>query len=349
MSTEESGARGGAIGSSTTHDTGDLHVRLATPDDAERIAGLIVSQYGTGYAERSYVDPAALRARLGGDDVRFAVALIDGQVVGQMAVERRSRYLWEFARALVRPEHRGRHVLAALDAALLEQALLPDRTARFFFARSVTHHVVSQRHARRVGAAPLGMLLGHWPASAIESPVDDAPVSALITGKALAPMRPRRLAFGGAARALAERLLAAHGVGVSSGAVRVGRRLGFERSESPALGLVHLRIGAHRPGSLALLEDEVSRGEDAGARLVWVDVPAEHPQAGALVHRLERMGFSFGAYFPFGGTSSEDVVRMQRYLGRPFDPAGIQMLDEFRPVRDAVVAAAEAARLAVHK
>lgn len=315
-----------------------VEVRLATPTDAEEIAELIAAQYGEGYADRSYVDPTSLRGKLAGGDVRFAVAVERGRVVGQMAVERCSRHLWEFARALVRPEHRSRGVLAALDAALLEQALRPDRTARFFYARSVTHHLVSQRHARRVGARAMGMLLGLWPAAAIESPPDDGPISALVTGRALAPMRPRRLALAGRVRERAEAVLAAHEVALSREANRLDTPLGLERQDVPALGLTHLRVGARRPSSTATLPDEVARAADAGARLLWVDVPTEHPRAAQVVEALEGLGLSFGAYFPFGGLGAEDVVRMQRYLGRPFDPAAIQMLDEFRPVRDAVVA-----------
>lgn len=315
-----------------------VEVRLATPADAEVIAELIVAQYGASYADPSYVDPAALRAKLAGDDVRFAVAVERGRVVGQMAVERCSRHLWEFARALVRPEHRSRGVLAALDATLLERALRPDRTARFFFARSVTHHLVSQKHARRVGARPMGLLLGLWPAAAIESPPDDAPISALVTGRALAPMRPRRLALAGRVRTHVEAVLAAHEVSLSREVNRLASPLGLVRQTVSSLGLTHLRLAARRPGSAATLSDEVARAEDAAARLLWVDVPMEHPRAAEVVEALELLGLSFGAYFPYGGLDGEDVVRMQRYLGRPLDPAVIQMLDEFRPVRDAVVA-----------
>lgn len=317
-----------------------LEVRLATADDAGAIAGLIEAQYGAGYADGSYVDPVAVRAKLAGGDVRFALALQGGGVVGQMAVERRSRHLWEFARALVRPEQRSRGVLAALDAALLERALLPDPTARFFYATSVTHHLVSQRHARRVGAAPLGVLLGLWPAAAIESPPDEAPISGLITGRALRPMRPRRLALDGHVRRLAETVLAGQGIATSTQELRVGPALGLERQAVPALGLTHVRIGPRLPGSAARLGDEVARAEEQGDRLLWVDVPAEHPRAREVVARLEQLGLSFAAYLPFGGTSSEDVVRLQRYLGAPFDPARSLMLDEFRPLRDAVVAVA---------
>lgn len=324
------------------HEGEGLEVRLATADDAEDIAGLIRAQYGDGYADPTYVDPAALRRKLEGGDVRYAVARVDGVLAGQMAVERCSRHLWEFARALVRPAARNHGVLLALDGHLLERALRPDRAARFFFARSVTHHVVSQRHGRRVGARALGLLLGHWPASAIEGAAGDAPVSALVTGRALVPMRRRRLAVAGRVRARCEAVLDDLGVGVSPETLKAGLPLGVAWQAAPALGLVHARLG-RAPGALATLSDDLARARE-GARLAWVDVPSEHPRAAAVVDSLERVGFSFGAYLPFGGLAGEDVVRLQRLDGPPPGPTSMTLLDDHLPLRDAVLADAALAR-----
>lgn len=318
-------------------DAGSAEVRLATPDDAGDIAGLIVAQYGRGYADPSYADPAALRAKLARGDVRYAVARVGGEHVGQMAVERRSRHLWEFARALVRPAVRNHGVLLALDGVLLAQALRVDRAARFFFARSVTHHVVSQRHGRRVGGKALGLLLGHWPAAAIEGAPGDGPVSSILTGRALGPVRARRLSVEGRVRAHAEAVLAGLEVGVSREAMRGGAPLGVAREDAPALGLVHLRLG-RAPGALLDLGDDLARARDEGARLTWVDVPAEHPRAPHVVAALEQVGFSFGAYLPFGGLGAEDVVRLQRYAGPPLRPASILVLEEHLALRDGVLA-----------
>ncbi|MCO5165128.1 MAG: hypothetical protein M9894_02015 [Planctomycetes bacterium] len=323
----------------------DLEVRLATPDDAPEIAALMEAQYGGGYADPTYTDPAALRAKLAGGDVRYAVARAGGVHAGQMAVERCSRHLWEFARALVRPEVRNQGVLLALDQALLEQALRPDRAARFFFARSVTHHLVSQRHARRVGARALGLLLGLWPASALEGAAGAAPVSALLTGRPLAPMRARRLALEGRVRARAAAVLEGLGVDASRERLTAGPALGVARADVPALGLVHARVGARGRAPLVALPDDLARARDAGARVAWVDVPSEHPRAPAVVGALERAGFSFGAYLPFGGLAGEDVVRLQRHDGPALGPDTMRLLDDHLPLRDAVLADAALARV----
>ncbi len=320
-------------------DASNLEVRLATPDDAPALAGLIRAQYGPGYADPTFVDPDLLRRRLGEGDVRFGVARVGGRHAGQMAVERQGRHLWEFARALVATEFRNNKLLLALDQLLLEQVLRTDRAARFFYARSVTHHLVSQRHALRVGARPLGLLLGLWPARAIEGPPDERPISALLTGRALVPLRPRRLAFGGRIRQHVDAVLAGLGVETSPHRLRLGGPLVVQRGEVRALGLSHLRL-ARGAGEAPPLRDEVARLDPGGQlpRLTWIDVPAEHPDAGEWVEALAGLGFTFGAYLPFGGTSSEDVVRLQRYRDAPLPAESIRCVDEHLALRDAVLA-----------
>lgn len=321
-------------------DAPQVEVRLATLDDAPALAGLIRAQYGQGYADPTFVDPDLLRRRLAAGDVRFGVARVGGRHAGQMAVERQGRHLWEFARALVASEFRNNKLLLALDTLLLEQVLRADRAARFFYARSVTHHLVSQRHALRVGARPLGLLLGLWPAQAIEGPPDDRPISALLTGRALVPLRPRRLSFGGRIRQHVDTILAGLGVETSRQRVRLGGPLVVERCDVPALGLAHVRLARGR-GKVALRPEVVTGQLDAGGeprRLTWVDVPAEHPDAGGWFEALGGLGFTFGAYLPFGGTSSEDIVRLQRYRDAPLPADSIRCVDEHLALRDAVLA-----------
>jgi len=321
-------------------DAPELEVRLATLDDAPALAGLIRAQYGQGYADPTFVDPELLRRRLGDGDVRFGVARVGGRHAGQMAVERQGRHLWEFARALVATEFRNNKLLLALDTLLLEQVLRADPAARFFYARSVTHHLVSQRHALRVGARPLGLLLGLWPARAIEGPPDKRPISALLTGRALVPLRPRRLSFGGGVREHVDAILDGLEVRTSPHRLRLGAPLAVQRSDVRALGLSHLRL-ARVAGKAGLPpRDEVARLALEGElpRLTWMDVPAEHPDAGEWLEALAGHGFTFGAYLPFGGTSSEDVVRLQRYRDVPLLPGNIRCVDEHVALREAVLA-----------
>jgi hypothetical protein len=320
----------------------DVETRLACPDDAAAIAALIRAQYGAGYADRAFTAPDELAARLADGRVSYAIALEGGRVVGQMAVERVTRHLWEIGRALVRTEARSRGLLTTLDG-LLEARLRADRAARFYLGRSVTHHTLSQRHSLRHGCAPLGLLLGVWPADAVEGAAPGQPaISALITGKALVAARPRRLALEGRTRARALELLSGQRIAISSHALRLGAPLRLERLDAPALGLVHLRLGAvGRPATS--IADDVARAEAEGARLLWADVPAEHPRAAAAVAALEGLGLSFGAYLPHAGARAEDVVRLQRYLGAPLDPAAIQVVDAVAPLRDALAADAAGA------
>lgn len=322
-------------------DDPEVQVRLATPDDAPEIAGLIRAQYGPGYADPTFVDADLLRRRLAADDVRFGIARVGGRHAGQMAVERQGRHLWEFARALVRSEFRNNKLLLALDTLLLKQVLRPDPAARFFYARSVTHHLVSQRHALRVAHRPLGLLLGAWPAKVIEGPPDERPISALLTGRALAPLRPRRLSFGGRVREHVDSILGGLGVATSPHRLRHGGPLVLEGLEVASLGLSHLRL-SRGAGRGATPREEAPRlgaaADGSRPRITWLDVPAEHPQAGAWIEAAEELGFVFGAYLPFGGTSSEDVVRLQRYRDVPLTSDAIRCVDEHVALREAVLA-----------
>lgn len=323
-----------------------IEVRLARPGDAAGIAGLLRERYGDRYADGSYLDATALAGRLSRGESLFAVAVREGSIVAQLAADRRSPFAWEIGRGLVQPAFRQRGLLAPLNDAL-EDELRRDPRARLCLGRAVTHHDYMQRHARRQGFTPLGLLLGLWPSDAIEgAPTRPHAVSALVSGKTLRPLRPRRLAFGGRPRARAVEALAGLGVPVSQHLMRLGPELGLELETTPALGLVHLRLVPRAGAPGAGLIDAVARAE-AGARLLWADVPAEHPAAERLVPELERLGFAFGAYLPLAGPSGEDVLRLQRHEGPPIAAHDIHVIEEAHALRAVILSDVSDARAAV--
>jgi hypothetical protein len=320
-------------------ETSDCRARLATPDDAPAIAGLVRAEYGTAYADARFLDPAALAAALASGDLVYAVAECprDGHVA-QVALERQNRHgLWEHGRAVVAPGHRGRGLFARLDELLLP-ALERRGDARAVLGRAVTHHDRTQRHMLGLGWTALGLLVSTFP-----SPRGGPPGSALMIGRLLEE-RPRRLALSGPALRFARGRLDALGLpSVRSPGEAGPFAASIERQ--PRIGLVHVRLGravdGEEPAGAALAAVD----PHAAAPLLWVDVPVEQAGAAAAVDALQEQGFALGAYLPLAGPDGQDVLRLQRAALAP-TPDGLQLVPPWRPLALGLLAGVHAAAAA---
>lgn len=107
-----------------------IHIRQATPEDAERIA-----RWNEAMAletEKRRLDPAIIRAGVAAvlhDPSRgvYHLASIDHAVAGQLLVtfewsDWRCRWFWWIQSVYVAPEHRGAGVYRALHEHVVEQA-----------------------------------------------------------------------------------------------------------------------------------------------------------------------------------------------------------------------------------
>jgi hypothetical protein len=310
---------------------------MARARDAGNIAQLVEEEFGARYADLWMRDPTLVAAALETRHVLFAVAEDEaGRHVAQMAMERRGQRLYEHGRGIVTAPFRGQRLLERLGELLFAE--LADTDARFVYGRSVTEHVITQRYTRGLGFVPLGLLLGPWPASR----PDGKPVSALFTGRFLGPApRPRQLALTGVDRTRAASILDQLGAPVRAQTARIARTLGARIERNAAHGLVHVRLGRGL-APMGSLGDLVAREDEAEPRVMWVDVPADHPRADELAGQARDLGFWFGAYVPLAEVQGGDVLRLQRYVGPPLVREEVLVVDEARALRDAVLAEASA-------
>jgi predicted N-acetyltransferase YhbS len=322
-------------------------IRAATAADIPSIRKLLLRSYGDTYPYPERLDAAAMRGELESGETTLAVATDEaGEVVGHAALEQRGRAgLFEYTRAIVSPEHRGSGLLGRIGDLVLGE-LAPLRGVRFVSGQVVTSHLFAQRFGKSAGFVTSGLLLGCVPqtmaVAGIERPPQ--PISELVMLLRVGGSEPpRRLAIRGRdherAAAVLDALSVAHGPALRRDThLPLGAH--FERHR--ALGVVHLRFAAHAPPR-RLQASFVMGLEAAGTRVLWADVPVEHPGAPAVLEQLRELGLGFAAYLPLGGPDGEDVLRYQRYLDpTPLRLSEIQVLDELRPLRDEIYAECQA-------
>lgn len=304
-----------------------LRLRLASPDDAPALIASITRCYGDSYLQPTALSVHGLAAELEQGQVVYALATVESNLVGQVALERlHSRGLYHHCRAVVTPEWRGRGLLRQLSALLLGEGALPE-DARLVLGTSVTSHRFTQRYNLRAGFSPLGLLLGLHPDQTLAGLETSSQAgSAVMMGlPTTTTWRPRTLALRGPALSLATLVCRRLGIPYREAAPETlsQEALWTQWREGPG-GLWHLRYGK---------APESYGGPPADAALEWVDLPAEHSSTPALLERWEGAGLSVAAYLPLGGPSGEDVIRLQR-CRRPLQLEPIHVMEELRPLRD---------------
>jgi hypothetical protein len=315
-------------------------IRLATPQDAPRISDLVRRCYGETYPDPWVLDPAQVGRRLEARQIVYALAEEGGRHVAQCALWPHAPGLHECGKAVVDLEQRGRGLVAGLSSRLVD-GWAPAHGVKVVIGRAVTNHLRMQDYSLGAGYTPLGLLLGLLPNTFAVAGVAPSshPVSILLVGRRIDPApRRRRLTLLGPDLALALRALSDLGIG--AGRARRSRRrpaLGLTLERAEPVHQLHLRFGAGQPWQ-TLAHDLVEQEAALGTRLIWADVPAEHPQAPWLVDHLRRLGFGLGAYVPHGGRRGEDVTRLQCYLDTPIPADGMLLRSEAHGLRDEVLA-----------
>ncbi|MGE0709802.1 MAG: GNAT family N-acetyltransferase [Planctomycetota bacterium] len=314
-------------------------MRLAGPSDAGRIVETILRCYGETYVEFEALDVPRLRHRLLRRETTYALAEEGGRIVGQVALERLNPGLFAHCRAVVDLEHRGRGLMSAMSAPLLD-GVARELDAKLILGSSVTHHVLTQRYNLGAGFQPLGLLLGIYPGiRALGVPAAEQAVSGVQMGlRRCFRWSTREVALPRHHAARASKVLAALGIPCRRPRrrARVTAPLGLEVERHLPSGRAQLRFsaaGRERTAPARALEQELARG----AQVLWADVPLAHPNAPALVLELEGLGLGYGAVVPLAGLAGEDVLRLQR-CERPVSRDSIQVLPELEGLRDDVLA-----------
>lgn len=174
--------------------------RLTTLDEAKALVDCVYETYGLTYHRSWLYDAAHVLDQNRREDVVSFIAMEGTGVVGHLGLIRPAFELddggdpitssdtRETGLSLVRPEARRKGVQAQL--AMEGARWVFEGTLKYSFIKCVTHHVGSQKGAKRNGGVPTGLLLGsipRWVRYNESSPQEDEPISTL---QYLVPLRP---------------------------------------------------------------------------------------------------------------------------------------------------------------
>ena len=174
--------------------------RLNSLDEARALVDCVYDTYGLTY-HRSWLYDAAHVIELNRrEDVVSFIAMEGSRVVGHLGLIRPAFELTdggvpitstdtrETGLSLVSPEARRKGVQARLAMEAAQWVF--QGSMKYSFIKCVTHHVGSQKGAKRNGGVPTGLLLGsipRWVRYNEASPREDEPISTL---QYLVPLRP---------------------------------------------------------------------------------------------------------------------------------------------------------------
>ena len=174
--------------------------RLTTLDQARALVDCVYETYGLTYHRSWLYDAEHVLDQNQREDVVSFVAMDGARVVGHLGLIRPAFELddggapitssdtRETGLSLVSPEARRKGVQAQL--AMEAAKWVFEGTLKYSYIKCVTHHVGSQKGAKRNGGVPTGLLLGsipRWVRYDESSPREDEPISTL---QYLVPLRP---------------------------------------------------------------------------------------------------------------------------------------------------------------
>lgn len=138
--------------------TDRVKVRRAKPSEALGISRCIYRSYGYSYTgEENAYSPEWLSQMTREQAMFSAVAVAGAEIVGHVALVRRSAGIYELSQAAVDPGYRSRGLLKRMMSFLLDQAQRLE--VRVVCADPVTHHTRSQRSTAGFGFTEVGLLL----------------------------------------------------------------------------------------------------------------------------------------------------------------------------------------------
>lgn len=334
--------------------------RLTTLDQAKALVDCVYETYGLTYHRDWLYDADLVMEQNARKDVLSFVATEGSKVVGHLALIRPAFELTdngapltsgdtrETGLSLVSPTARRMGVQAEL--AMEAAKWVFQSTLNYSYMKCVTHHLGSQKGAKRNGGIPTGLLLGsipRWVRYNAESPQDNEPISTL---QFLVPLRPTEgsvVVPEGFSwlPALCEQAYSPRSVLPSAPAEGETRLLTKWQGDRKLAQIHVLAVGADL---VERLEQEVRWLLRGHILHVLVYLPADQPGVGALAGGLRDLGLFPAGWVPRYFASGADALLYQTNAFSTLQRDSVQVLDdEAGAVVDRVFAGWQATRPAL--
>ncbi len=292
-------------------------VRPMRPDEALQVTRIFWLAYGYSYKNEAFYRPEGLVHLVGtGHLVSYVAVTETGEVAAHNGLLRPHAVpMAEMAMLVVSPAHRGRGLMGALTAALIDKA---KEMGMFGISLNpVTSHAYSQRQAIEFGAKPCGLDLGVCPPQVFKGmgldyvpPQRESYLHCFLylnaPPAAAVHVPPRHRDIVGRIYAQFGRSLTLAPPG--QGAVPGNYTVSFDR------GLLKGAIRVERADARQwpeILRAAVDLTEIAGAEAVSLDLPLAQPATPRLCEWAEKAGFFFVGIWPHGAPDG-DMLRLMR-------------------------------------
>lgn len=302
------------------------------PEDAEGVARLFRTVYGSGYPIQTFIEPELLRGEnAAGRTISSVARTPKDDVVGHNALYQSTPHprTYESGAGLVHPAYRGSRGIFTALIAHGEEVGSREFGLEGIFGESVCNHLRSQKAASRQGWVTQALEVDLMPAAAYDKEKSaKGRVSSLVDFKTLMP-KPQRVCVP-AVYEDAFRFL--------YGGLDDSREMDFVDNDSPPAGADDIRtqffafarvarIAVHAAGAefAGAFAEQEEAAERQGALVIQVWLPLAFPWAGRVVGDLKERGYFLGGLLPrwFDG----DGMLMQKILQRP-NWEGIQLYSD---------------------
>ena len=298
-----------------TPDASDaVEVRAAGPDDAEAIAQLLYENYHLSYVHADFYRPRYLMAALESGELRSAVAVHDGRVIGHHALMPLPGVpSAETGAAVVHSAYRGLGLFGRMFAHTIEEAV--GQGLASVFGDAVTIHPFSQRAEASHGYRETALQMGMFPAqTTMRGFGGKGPHRRTATLRSYRPLedRSRRAALPEAYRELLERIYANVALTLDPGGEPTpveGDAVTTDLDEPRGLGF--LRVRRWDEGTATALRHQVRHLLSQHADVLYADIDlaaVEDPDEAAAV--ANELGF-FVAGMVLDGADGHDHLRLQ--------------------------------------
>ncbi len=292
-----------------------IEVKRATPEDAEAIAQLLYENYHLSYVHADFYRPRYLMTALEAGELRSALALHEGRVIGHHALmPRPGSASAETGAAVVHSAYRGLGIFGRLFEQTLDAAR--DCGLASVFGDAVTVHPFSQRaelaHGYRETALQLAMVPGQTTMRGLGT---------VVPGRRTATLRsylpfddgPRQVTMPAPYRELVQSIYANVGLSIEAdgGASDVdGEAVSAEVDAARGLGFV--RLARWDDGTERDVTRSVRHLLSLHVDVIYADVDLMEIEAvDEAVAVLNELGF-FAAGLVLHGPEGHDHLRLQR-------------------------------------
>lgn len=299
----------------------DLNYRLATPDEAPRVAAFVRRIYGENYPSDLFADHATMAQLMAEQRLYCSVAEnAEGEILGHLGMfyETDTDLTCDSLAATVDPKTRGHNVMVHLAFPLMEVCTQRSTIAMHQYA--TTLHGITQRRMLDNGGVVTGVLLAEWPGGLDLpgfEPKQALPSTPLLTMYFPFYEHPQRQVYLPPPYAtLLEQMYAD---------LKLPRALLTELTpinagpsetdgvDKPVQGIARFRFHSVGEDACDLIDAFAKREHEFNA--LYVDLALDQPIAEAVWACLREQGWFFGCLLP--ERRARDYLRLQRTSHRP--------------------------------